>query len=67
MASKRLKILLLSLDKQGCRVVETTKGYQVFPPSGSEPITIHKTTSDWRAEKDVRARVRRAGLDWPFK
>lgn len=66
MASKRIKIIITSLEKQGCVIRETKSGYLVRPPGGGEQFAIHGTESDHRAEKNTRSRVHRAGLTWPF-
>jgi len=63
---KKIKILLLSLEKQGCTVVEVKSGWLIRFPDGETSTTIHKTPSDVRAIKNNRARILRAGLDWPF-
>lgn len=64
-SSKRMRIVLLSLENQGCEVTPTNKGWFVKFPNG-DSMTLHRTDSDHRAEKNTRARVRRAGLEWPF-
>ena len=64
--SKRLKIILTSLESQGCTVIPTKKGWQVRFPDGENSIQLHTSESDHRAEKNTRARVIRAGLLWPF-
>lgn len=63
---KRHKIILSSLESQGCRIKETTKGWLIFFPDGESTMGLHKTDSDHRAEANNRARVLRAGLTWPF-
>lgn len=62
---KSLKILLLSLEKQGSKVKETKKGYLIHFPNG-DSTCFHKTPSDVRAIHNMRARVRQAGLVWPL-
>lgn len=62
---KRKKIILASLEAQACRTKRTTKGYMIYFPNG-DMATMHLTDSDYRAEKNMRARVLRAGLSWPF-
>ena len=67
MVSKRLRIIINSLEDQGCVVRETKSGWLVRPPAkDAEQFAIHGTESDHRAEKNTRARVLRAGLTWPF-
>ncbi len=63
--SKRLRIILVNLERQGCVVERRKQGWFVKFPNG-ESTTIHLTESDHRAEKNTRARVLRAGLSWPF-
>jgi hypothetical protein len=62
---KRIKALLASLERQGCGVERRTRGWFIKLPDGSS-LVIHLTESDHRSEKNTRARVLRAGLDWPF-
>lgn len=64
---KRTKIILASLADQGAIITPTSKGWMVrLPDAGKSSLTIHKTESDPRSEANTRARVRRAGLKWPF-
>lgn len=63
---KRTKIILASLEEQGARICESKKGWLIFFPDGVSSMTMHKTNSDHRAETNMRARVKRAGLTWPF-
>lgn len=65
MVSKRMRIVLVSLENQGAVIAPTNKGYFVKFPNG-DSMTVHRTESDHRAEKNIRARVKRAGLNWPF-
>lgn len=62
---KRTRVILSSLESQGARVKQTTKGWIVFFSDGSS-MAVHKTESDPRAEANTRSRVKRAGLKWPF-
>jgi len=63
--SSTIAKIIKGLDAQGARIKETTKGYQIMCPNG-DIITMHKTPSDHRAMRNTRARVKRAGLDWPL-
>lgn len=46
----------------GWRVEQVKKGWMVYPPDKSMPgILIHRTPSDWRADRNIMARLRRAG------
>jgi hypothetical protein len=63
---KSLKVVLVGLERQGCSVRPTAKGYLILLPDGESTITFHKTTSDSRAVLNMRSRVLRAGLSWPL-
>lgn len=63
--SKRVRAILASLESQGATVERRTRGWFVKFPNG-DTTTIHPSDSDHRAEKNTRARVKRAGLRWPF-
>lgn len=63
---KIMKILLLDLEKQGCVTKETKAGYLIFFPDGSSTC-LHKTPSDVRVIRNIRATVKRAGLVWPLE
>lgn len=63
--TKRMRIILLSLERQGCVVESKAKGWLVKFPNGGT-LTLHKTNSDYRAEMNIRSRILRAGLTWPF-
>lgn len=63
--SKRNRIIITDLEKQGARVKETKAGYIIFFPDSSS-MSLHGSESDHRAEKNTRARVLRAGLTWVF-
>lgn len=56
--------LVASLEKQGASVKRTSKGYMLFFPNGVK-ITFHTTLSDYRAEKNMRSLVQKAGYVWP--
>lgn len=62
---KRLRAILAALEGQGCGVERKDKGWFVKFPNGTS-MMVHLTESDHRAEKNTRARVLRAGLEWPF-
>lgn len=62
---KLLKALLASMEEQGATVRRTSNGFQIMCPAGGI-VTIHGTPSDHRALRNVRADVRRAGMEWPF-
>lgn len=62
--SKLIKILLVSLEEDGCTIKPTKKGYLVKFPNG-ETTTFHKTPSDHRAVLNLRACIKRNGCTWP--
>ncbi len=64
--SKRLKIVLASLENQGCVVEKRSRGWFIKFPDGVTAMTVHATESDHRSELNIRARIKRAGLAWPF-
>jgi hypothetical protein len=55
--------LIKQLERQGARVRRTKSGYAIFTDAGS--MGFHLTTSDWRANKNIRAQLERIGLDCP--
>ena len=64
---KRTRVILASLENQGARIKQTTKGWIVFfNDEARSSMVVHKTESDPRAEANTRARVLAAGLRWPF-
>lgn len=67
MASSKseLRTILNGLEEQGCRVVRKTNGWQVLCPSG-DIVTLHNTPSDYRALRNARSLIKRAGLRWPL-
>lgn len=65
-SNKDLRKLLDGLESQGCTIVEAKVGHKVLTPNGGKPIVIHPTMSDARGFKNMRAEVRRQGLDWPL-
>lgn len=62
---KRTKLLLASLESQGCKLRRTTNGWWIGFPNGKSG-TFHLSPSDRRAEANFRAIVRRNGVVWPF-
>jgi hypothetical protein len=63
---KQLKVILVSLERQGCTIKPTSKGYLILFPDGETSTTFHKTPSDVRVLKNMRSRILRAGLLWPL-
>ncbi|GAB3216331.1 hypothetical protein GCM10027586_08390 [Kineococcus gypseus] len=55
--------LLSAARRAGWRVVDTKHGCLVYPDDPGLPaIAVGGTSSDWRAARNARARLRRAGL-----
>lgn len=63
---KEQMILLKSLESQGCRIEDTDKGWRVLFPDGVSTVSIHKSQGDRRSRENLRAKIKRAGLLWPF-
>lgn len=63
--NKRVRVILVSLERQGAVVERRKSGWLLKLPNGST-LTIHGTLSDHRAEMNMRSRVLRAGMEWPF-
>ena len=63
MPFKTLKLLLVDLERQGCTTKETKAGYLIFFPNGTS-TAFHKTPSDIRAIKNMRARVLMGECTW---
>jgi len=64
--NKRTKIILVTLERQGCVIEEKKSGWLVKFPNNTGTMTIHNTPSDHRAELNLRSIAVRAGLKWPF-
>lgn len=65
MPKKRLADLAASLEKQGARVRRSGSGYVVIG-DGNRLVPLHTTPSDTNVERNMRRKVERAGLTWPF-
>lgn len=63
--SKQIKRILSYVEGKGWTVNATAKGYMLRCPCGHAQVLIHKTSSDHRAFQNIRADLRRAGLDMP--
>lgn len=64
---KELREILREAERQGWRVVRGSKHFKLYAPDGKTIVTAPTTPSDWRAIRDVIARMRRAGFRWPPK
>jgi hypothetical protein len=58
--------LVRSLEEQGCRVRYTRGGVFVYLPDGVTTMGFHTSKhSDKKTLANIKAEVRRAGLEWP--
>jgi hypothetical protein len=64
MSRKEIARLLDHIEPQGVNVTRTTKGVLLRLPDQSTTM-LHFTGSDVREAKNVRARLKRAGVSWP--
>lgn len=62
---KQQKVLLVSLENQGCKIRRTRDGWFVTFPAGGG-TSIHTSVSDHRAVANLRSTIKRAALEWPF-
>lgn len=59
---RELNDMFKKLLDQGWRVVQTPNNhFKCYPPGGGPFVTTAGTPSDYRAIKNIRARLRRAG------
>lgn len=65
LSKKDLRAVLKSLEAQGCTLRPVSNGTWVGFPNGKS-TTFHRTESDHRSALNQRARVKAAGLTWPF-
>lgn len=65
---KRMKVLIVHLQKEGATVRPATSGgYVIYPADKSKsPITVHNSPSDHRTSKNLKAMIERAGHTYPF-
>ena len=64
-STSKMERLALALEDQGCRVRVTKSGWFIYFPNQRGTMNIHKTISDTKAVMAMRAKVKRAGLEWP--
>lgn len=64
MSRKEIARLIDHIQPQGVNVTRTTKGVMLRLPDQSTTM-LHFTGSDVREAKNVRARLKRAGVTWP--
>lgn len=58
---KRLRALIEYALSEGWQVVRTPGGHLKFTKAGLPPVYTGSTASDHRADRNARARLRRAG------
>lgn len=61
--NKQTRELVRQALHQDWTAKKTTKGFMLLSPDGKTQVLIHKTNSDLRAHKNIRARLRRAGVN----
>jgi len=57
-----LRALIGAALAAGWRTVPTRKGFMLRSPDGTTQVLLHQSPSDWRAMKNARAQLRRAGV-----
>lgn len=63
MDKKEIERLIRDARKwQGWRVVDTKKGWMLYPPDKNwSGVPVHKTPSDWRSWKNLMSELRKRG------
>ena len=65
---KEILEVLKEAQDQGWRVVDSSKGWMLYPPDRSQgPVAVHGTPSDRRALSNMIAEMRRRGFRWPAR
>lgn len=54
--------LLVAAERAGARVERGGKHWKVWAPGARRPLTLPVSASDWRALRNARASLKRAGL-----
>jgi len=57
-----LRALIGAATRVGWRAVPTRKGFMLRSPDGTTQVLVHQSPSDWRALRNARAQLRRAGV-----
>lgn len=65
LSTSRMKQLVKDLEKQGCHSRRTKNGWIIYFPNGVDRMGIHTSQSDMKSVMAMRAKVKRAGLEWP--
>lgn len=64
MAHKDLRKLVREMEKQGWTVEHMNSDHlRWYPPDGRDPVFSGSTPSDWRALRNIKAKLRRRGAD----
>ena len=61
------KKLKKSMKAQGWLAQVTKEGFFAIPPHVGEKVLWHDTPSDWRADKNAIAMMKRQGFIWPYE
>lgn len=55
--------LVAAAEAQGWRIKKTKTGWLLIPPDPSKPaVTLHRTPSDHRWDRNALSRLRKSGL-----
>ncbi len=57
-----LRRLIVAATTAGWRAVPTRKGFMLRSPDRQTQVLVHHSPSDWRAARNLRAQLRRAGV-----
>lgn len=61
---REMTALVRLAESQGFRVKTTRKGWVVYAKRrDGGTVWLHKTPSDWRAAKNIRAELRKIGVE----
>lgn len=59
-----IRRIIRAARSAGWRIQTTRAGWLLLPPDRSlTPVAIHRTPSDYRAHRNIRAQLRQRGLD----
>ena len=62
------KQLRKGIKDQGWSVKKTRDGFQAVPPDPTKgSVSWHDTPSDWRADMNAMAEMKRRGFIWPYE
>jgi hypothetical protein len=60
---REMEQLLRAAENSGWRIERGGHGHKAFSPDGITVVSIHSTPRDYRTFKNIRAKLRRGGLD----